>query len=94
MYLHALAPAILHHHERWDGEGYPDGLKGETIPFAARVIAICDAWQAMVSERPYRSALAPERAIAELRAGAGSQFDPQLVEVFVDGLQKADGVGG
>jgi len=91
MRLHALAPVILHHHERWDGEGYPDGLKGEAIPFAARVIAICDAWQAMVTDRPYRPALTRERAVAELRAGTGSQFDPQLVEAFVDGLQKADG---
>jgi diguanylate cyclase (GGDEF)-like protein len=94
MHLHALAPVILHHHERWDGEGYPDGLKGEAIPFAARVIAICDAWQAMVSDRPYRPALTPARAIAQLRAGAGSQFDPQLVEAFVDGLQKTSGAGG
>jgi diguanylate cyclase (GGDEF)-like protein len=92
--LHALSPVILHHHERWDGAGYPDGLRGEAIPFAARVIAICDAWQAMVSDRPYRPALTPERAMEELRAGAGSQFDPQLVEVFVEGLRKADGAGG
>jgi diguanylate cyclase (GGDEF)-like protein len=94
MHLHALAPVILHHHERWDGQGYPDGLQGETIPFAARVIAVCDAWQAMVSDRPYRQALSPEQAIAELRAGAGSQFDPQLVEAFIGGLQKASEAGG
>ena len=94
MHLHALAPVILHHHERWDGQGYPDGLKAEEIPFAARVIAVCDSWQAMVSDRPYRPALSPEQALAELRAGAGSQFDPQLVEAFIDGLQKADGAGG
>ena len=92
--LHALSPVILHHHERWDGEGYPDGLRGEAIPFAARVIAICDAWQAMVSDRPYRPALTPERAMEELRAGAGSQFDPQLVETFIEGLKKADAAGG
>ncbi|HEY5386742.1 MAG TPA: diguanylate cyclase, partial [Thermoleophilia bacterium] len=93
MHLHALAPVILHHHERWDGQGYPDGLKAEEIPFAARVIAVCDSWQAMVSDRPYRPALSPEQALAELRAGAGSQFDPQLVEAFIEGLQKADGAG-
>jgi len=86
--LSALAPIVLHHHERWDGSGYPDGLRGEQIPFEARVIALCDAWQAMVSERPYRPALTPEEAVAELRAGAGRQFDPGLVEVFISGMQR------
>jgi diguanylate cyclase (GGDEF)-like protein len=86
--LCALAPIVLHHHERWDGTGYPDGLKGEQIPFEARVIALCDAWQAMVSVRPYRAALSRDEALAELRAGAGRQFDPALVEVFIAGMQK------
>ena len=89
--LSALAPVVLHHHERWDGAGYPDGLSGEAIPFAARVIAICDAWQAMVSDRPYRQALTPEAAVAELRAGAGKQFDPGLVEVFISGMVRKTG---
>ena len=89
--LSALAPIVLHHHERWDGTGYPDGLAGERIPFEARVIALCDAWQAMVSDRPYRSALTPEAAVAELRAGAGKQFDPGLVKVFISGMEKKAG---
>jgi diguanylate cyclase (GGDEF)-like protein len=89
--LSALAPIVLHHHERWDGTGYPDGLRGEQIPFEARVIALCDAWQAMVSDRPYRTALTPEQALAELRAGAGRQFDPGLVEVFIAGMQRKAG---
>ena len=89
--LSALAPIVLHHHERCDGTGYPDGLRGEQIPFEARVIALCDAWQAMVSDRPYRTALTPEQALAELRAGAGRQFDPGLVEVFIAGMQRKAG---
>ena len=89
--LSALAPIVLHHHERWDGTGYPAGLKGEQIPFEARVIALCDAWQAMVSERPYRAALSSEQAMAELRAGAGKQFDPGLVEVFICGMERKAG---
>jgi two-component system, cell cycle response regulator len=69
-------------HERWDGAGYPDGLAGDEIPLAARIIFVCDAFDAMRSERPYCPALDRAGAIAELRAGAGSQFDPEIVEVF------------
>ncbi len=93
MRLHALLPVVLHHHERWDGTGYPAGLAGEAIPFAARVIAICDAWQAMTRERPYRPALTRSAAIAELRGGAGTQFDPGLVEAFVESVETADTLG-
>jgi diguanylate cyclase (GGDEF)-like protein len=79
--------AILYHHERWDGTGYPDGLKGEDIPLPARLLAIADAYEAMTSTRPYRRGLTKEQALAELRKGAGTQFDPQLVEVFIGILQ-------
>jgi HD-GYP domain-containing protein (c-di-GMP phosphodiesterase class II) len=67
------------HHERWDGLGYPDGLAGESIPLASRVISVCDAYEAMVSQRPYRARLSARRARAELASGAGSQFDPAVV---------------
>ena len=89
--LSALLPVVLHHHERWDGGGYPHGLKGTAIPLAARVIAICDSWHAMMSERPYRGALSSDEAVAELRAGAGAQFDPQIVDAFVASLERAKG---
>jgi HD-GYP domain-containing protein (c-di-GMP phosphodiesterase class II) len=74
---------IRHHHERWDGRGYPDGLAGTQIPLGARVITVADAYDAMTSDRPYRAALSPEIALAELRRGAGRQFDPDLVEAFI-----------
>jgi putative nucleotidyltransferase with HDIG domain len=75
-------PIIRHHHERWDGSGYPDKLAGEAIPLGARVIAVADAFDAMTSDRVYRAALTPEVAFSELRKGAGTQFDPQLVDLF------------
>lgn len=75
-------PIIRHHHERWDGSGYPDGLVGEAIPLGSRIIGVADAFDAMTSDRVYRAALTPEVAFAELRKGAGTQFDPQLVELF------------
>ena len=73
---------IRHHHERWDGSGYPDGLAGEAIPLGSRIIAVADAFDAMTSERVYRPAMSIESALAELRRGQGTQFDPQIVEVF------------
>ena len=86
----SLAPcvgAILHHHERWDGTGYPEGLKGENIPVEARIMAIADAFDAMTSDRPYRGAYPHERAVEELRKGAGTQFDAKLVEEFISVIQ-------
>ncbi|MBO8128763.1 MAG: diguanylate cyclase [Peptococcaceae bacterium] len=78
-----IAEAILAHHERWDGTGYPQGLKGEEIPLISRIIAIVDAYDAMTHDRPYRKAISREEAIEELKKGAGSQFDPKLVEIFI-----------
>ena len=77
--LEVVAGIVRFHHERWDGTGYPDGLSGARIPLASRIIAACDAYHAMTSDRPYRRAMSAEQAISELRANAGSQFDPQVV---------------
>lgn len=78
-----IIPVVRHHHERWDGSGYPAGLVGEEIPRLARVLAIADAFEAMTSDRPYRTANTFEQAAAELRGCAGSQFDPSMVEPFL-----------
>ncbi len=77
--LEDLARLVGAHHERWDGGGYPNGLRGEAIPLASRVISVCDAFEAMVSRRPYRAPLSVDSALRELLAAAGSQFDPQVV---------------
>jgi len=73
---------VRSHHERYDGGGYPRGLRGEEIPLAARIFAIADSFDAMTSDRPYRSALSLDAAVAEILAGSGSQFDPRCVEAF------------
>jgi HD-GYP domain-containing protein (c-di-GMP phosphodiesterase class II) len=86
-----IARIVRHHHERYDGGGYPDGLKGRQIPLASRIITVCDAYGAMMSNRPYRRALEPERAIEELRAGAGRQFDPEAVAALLS-VAEADEV--
>ncbi|PKM47657.1 MAG: hypothetical protein CVV03_01930 [Firmicutes bacterium HGW-Firmicutes-8] len=84
--LKNIAPSILYHHERYDGSGYPKGLKGKEIPLHSRIIAITDALDAMSSSRTYRDSLTEENAIHELITGAGTQFDPDLVKSFVDAL--------
>ena len=79
-----LADCILAHHERWDGTGYPKGLKGEAIPMIARIIALADSYDAMTSERPYRKALSEEEALIEIRKNAGTQFDPEIARIFIE----------
>ena len=79
-----LAEYVLAHHERWDGKGYPRGLKGEKIPLESRIIAVADTYDAMTSDRPYRKALSEEFAIKEIRRNAGTQFDPDIARVFVE----------
>ena len=81
--LRPVARLVRASHESWDGSGYPDGLVGEEIPLGARVVAVCDAYHAMTTDRPYREAMAPEDAVAELQRCAGTQFDPQVVEAFI-----------
>ncbi len=76
-------------HERWDGKGYPDGLKGEQIPLAARIVFVCDAYNAMTTDRPYRRALSTEAALEELKANAGTQFDPTIVAALLEVVQDA-----
>ena len=81
--LRHLAPFVRHHHERWDGRGYPDGLAGEDIPLEARILNVCDAVEAMAADRPYHVGLALPEILAELRGNAGTQFDPQIAAVFI-----------
>jgi len=88
--LESVARAVRHEHERWDGDGYPDGLAGEDIPPASRIVLACDAWHALHSDRPYRRALPREEALAELRRCAGTQFDPTVVAALLDVLARAE----
>ena len=89
-FLKPVLPLVRHAHERWDGNGYPDGLAGEEIPFGARVLFVCDAHDAMTTDRPYRQALTPEDVRRELLAGAGTQFDPAAVEALLVVLAAVD----
>ena len=82
--LKDAVPIILHHHERYSGHGYPYGLRGSDIPLGARIVAIADAYDAMTHDRPYKRAMSHDQALEELRRHAGTQFDPELVEIFCD----------
>ncbi|MGH2899492.1 MAG: HD-GYP domain-containing protein, partial [Solirubrobacteraceae bacterium] len=88
--LAGVARAVRHGHERWDGGGYPDHLAGEEIPLTSRIVFICDAYHAMTSDRPYRPAMSSGEAIGELRAAAGTQFDPHVVQSLLVALGEDD----
>jgi len=85
--LHPIAEAILHHHERWDGNGYPEKIAGDKIPVISRILSVVDAYDAMTNDRPYRKALDKQIAVDELKNNAGSQFDPLMVETFLRVIQ-------
>ncbi len=87
--MHAVAKILRHHHERWDGTGYPDRLKEQTIPLGARIMAVVDAYSAITDERPYKPARTHDEAVAELRRSAGTQFDPRVVDAFCRALERA-----
>ncbi len=90
--LREALPVILHHHERFDGQGYPAGLSGSDIPLEARVVTVADVWDALTSRRAYRKPMAPEDALAHIIAGAGSHFDPRVVDALVTHLRDVEGV--
>ena len=90
--LQGILPIVRHHHERWDGTGYPDELSGRAIPLGARIVAVCDAYRAMTENRPYRAALSISEARDELEAGAGTQFDADCVKALFQALDRRDSV--
>jgi HD-GYP domain-containing protein (c-di-GMP phosphodiesterase class II) len=89
-FLKSIAPIIRHHHESWDGSGYPDGLKGSDIPDGARILAVCTGYDSMVHARSYRDGMDRDQAIREIRMLAGSKYDPKVVETFLRVLKKRE----
>ena len=87
-FLSPVAPMVLYHQEWYDGSGYPEGLAKEEIPLGARIVAVIDAYDAMTSDRPYRKALPIKTAVKELKDGAGTQFDPKIVDIFINILKE------
>jgi len=89
-FLREIVPLVYHHHEWYDGSGYPEGIAGDDIPLGARILAIADSYDAMTSDRPYRKAMNKKEAVKELKAFSGSQFDPKLVDIFINVLEKPE----
>jgi putative two-component system response regulator len=89
----SVLPIIRHHHERYDGRGYPDGLRARQIPRLARIVSLCDAFDALVNDRPYRARLTTDEAVSVLRAGAGSQWDPEMVEILTNEVPSIQRLG-
>lgn len=90
--LKSVLPGVLYHHEHFNGRGYPDGLEGEAIPLEGRILAVCDAFDAMTSDRPYRDGMPVDKAVEILRGGSGSYWDPALVTAFVDNIDAIDAI--
>jgi len=88
--LKPIVPIILYHHENYNGTGYPKGLKGKEIPLSARVLAVVSSFEAMITEKPYRKALPINTAVKEVRKNAGTQFDPTIVDIFCEAVQRKD----
>jgi HD-GYP domain-containing protein (c-di-GMP phosphodiesterase class II) len=86
--LQHILPAVRHHHERWDGRGYPDALAGEDIPLIARIMAVADAVSAMTTDRPYRNGMEWPQVLTNIEKGLGTQFDPEIGQVFVDAMRE------
>ncbi len=82
-FLHPAADVVYCHHENWDGSGYPRGLKGDEIPLMARIVSVCNMWDSLVSDQPYRKALSWEAALNNIEQGSGMQFDPEIVDAFM-----------
>src|SRR5690348_13079007 len=89
-FMRQVGMIVRSHHERWDGGGYPDGLAREQIPLEARIVACCDTWNAMRTDRAYRAALSFEAAMSELHAAAGSQLDPRIVDTLTQIISPGD----
>ncbi|MDD2361822.1 MAG: HD domain-containing protein [Oscillospiraceae bacterium] len=90
--IRELMPLVRSHHERYDGGGYPDGLKGEDIPYLTRIITLADSFDAMTHHRPYKKIKTEQEAFEDIRTNSGTQFDPELTEIFIEAMEKSDKV--
>lgn len=86
-----VIPAVVSHHERYDGKGYPNGIKGKDIPILGRILAVCDSFDAMISRRAYKEALSVDYAVGELERGKGTQFDPEAAQAFIEMVEEDPG---